>query len=83
MKDFSEKLRKDIAELHDMISEITEPNFHMLGWALEKIGKHYSASALWMFQPLPTPRVFGMACAEQYKLSLKHDSYRPGLIGNP
>lgn len=44
---------------------------------------YYAASALWMFQPLPTPRVFGMACAEQYKLALKHDSYRPGLIGNP
>lgn len=51
-------------------------------WALEQIDKNYAASALWMFRPLPTPRVFGMACAEQYRLGLKHDSYRAGLTSN-
>jgi len=52
-------------------------------WAMEELGNDYAASALWMFQPLPTPKVFGMACSEQYKLALKNDSYRPGLVSNP
>lgn len=51
-------------------------------WALEELGDDYADSALYMFIPLPSYRVFGMACAEQYKLSLKHDSYRPGLVGH-
>ena len=51
-------------------------------WALEELGDDYAASALWMFLPLPSYRVFGMACAEQYKLGLKNDSRRPGLVGH-
>lgn len=47
------------------------------------IEKNYAASALWMFKPLPTPRVFGMACAEQYRLGMKYDSYSARLASHP
>lgn len=52
-------------------------------WALEQIDKHYASSALWLFKPLPTPKVFGMACAEQYRRGLRNDPYRARFTSNP
>ena len=64
------------------INELPPIDLKFYSWVLEQIDKHYAASALWMFKPLPTPRVFGMACAEQYKLGMKSDTNRAGLVGN-